>query len=168
MLKLSPLLIKIIAGLVITGALGAGYYAATNHYVKKGRAEVQALWDADKAKIKAAEDKAVAKRNKENEDLRKQFSDNNEVLGNKYNEELSKVKSDLAVSRRLRVGTAICGRPSSPANPQSAPGSIEANTGGGLVREDIERDIRALELRVEEGFAAGRACQGFVRANDLM
>lgn len=168
MLSLSPLLIKVLAGVAVMAALYGGYKAVTSHYVAKGRAETQALWDADKVARKKAEDLAVSDRLKANELERRAIAERNDLVENTYNEELTKVRSDLAVAKRLRVGPAICGGPASTPDSKSATGGVEANTGGGLVREDVERDIRALMLRVEEGFAAGRACQGFVRANGLM
>lgn len=165
---MNPLLIKVLAGVAVMAALYGGYKAVTSHYVAKGRAEVQASWDADKEARKAAEIVAVNERLASNELERRAISERNEELEHAYNEELSKVRSELATAKRLRVGTAICGRSASPANTKSAPGGVEADTGGGLVREDVERDIRALELRVEEALATGRVCQGFVRANSLM
>lgn len=37
-----------------------------------------------------------------------------------------------------------------------------ANSRSRLVREDVRRDIDALKMRVEEAFAAGRACQSWL------
>lgn len=168
MLSLSPLLIKVLSSIALMAALYTGYKTVTGHYIDKGREEVQALWDVDKKARKKAESEAVEKRLKDNELERRAISERNEIVESIYNEELSKVRSELATAKRLRVGSAICGRPSIATNAKGTSGGIEADTGGVLVREDIERDIRALELRVEESFATGRACQAFVSSNGLM
>jgi hypothetical protein len=68
----------------------------------------------------------------------------------------------------MRAGLAItCGGPANPAQTASAGGGDAADTGGRLVREDVQRDIDALKLRVEEAFAAGRTYQAFVPANGM-
>ncbi len=168
MLKLSPLLIKVLAGVAVMAALYGGYKALTSHYVAEGREEVQALWDADKVERKKVEQEAIDKRLSDNEAESRAISERNEIIESVHNEELSKVRSDLATARRLRVGPAICGRSTPKANTESPASSIETNPGGGVVGESIERDIRALMLKAEEGFAAGRACQSFVHDNGLM
>lgn len=168
MLSLPPLLIKVLAGVVLVAALYGGYKAITSHYVAKGRAEVQALWDADKEARKVSEAKAVNERLASNELERRAISERNEIVEDTYNEELAKVRNELATAKRLRIGPAICSRSASSTNPQSTPGGVKADTGGGVADDNLDRDIRALMLRAEEGFAAGRACQSFVKANGLM
>lgn len=147
-------------------ALFFGYRAIANHYTEVGKAEVQAKWNADKVARKAAEDLAVADRNAENERLKGEQRKSNETITEKYNAELTKVRNDLATAKRMRVGTAICGQGSSaPAKAGNAEGGITADNATWGIREDAERDLRALELRVEESFATGRTCQGWGVAN---
>ena len=165
---MSPLLIKVLAGVALMAALYGGYKALTSHYVAEGRAEIQTLWDADNVARKKAEQEAIDKRLSDNEAERRAISERNEIIESTHNEELSKVRSDLATARRLRVGPAICGRSTPKASSESPASSVETNTGGGLVREEVDIAIRKLMLDVEEGFAAGRACQSFVHDNGLM
>lgn len=81
------------------------------------------------------------------------------------NEELSRVRERIVVER-VRVGAAICGSASATHTGISA-GGDETDSPGRLVREDIERDIRALKLTVEEDLASGRACQAAAREHGL-
>lgn len=83
------------------------------------------------------------------------------------NETLAPVAAVIA-TRRVRVGAAICSGPAAPAKAESSAGGDGADSPGGLVREDVERDIRALKLAVEQDLATGRACQAFIERNGLV
>ena len=61
----------------------------------------------------------------------------------------------------------ICAGFAATTETQNATSRDGTDPGIRLVREDIQRDIDALKLRVEEAFAAGRACQAFVVANGM-
>jgi len=80
--------------------------------------------------------------------------------------ELKPVVDRIAASR-VRVGKAICPA-AGPTTSESTGGSDEGNPAGRLVRDDIERDIKSLKVKVEEGFATGRACQERLKAEGLM
>ncbi len=81
------------------------------------------------------------------------------------NEEITPVRRRIAADR-VRIGRAICGPTSAPIAESSA-SSDGTNPSGRMVRADIERDIRALKLAVEEDLATGRACQAFLLENGL-
>lgn len=88
----------------------------------------------------------------------------NTFLMKAKNEELAPVRQHIAAAPSVRIGTAICG-PATATETENAAGGDSANPPGRLVRPDIDRDIRALKLAVEEDLATGRACQAFARAN---
>lgn len=164
MLKLLPWKQIAIGGAVILALLW-GWWAISNHYTDVGRAEVQAKWDIEKKKIKEAEDKAIAKRNADNIiEKAKQDSINKTITENYY--AIDSLRNELATAKRMRAGTAICGQGSAGTSKASGPERSDVpDSGARLVREDVERDIRALMIQVEESFATGRACQSFIRDN---
>lgn len=156
---------EVIIGVAIILALIGAWWAVSNHYTEVGKAEVQAKWDKDKAARAKAEELAIADRNAENAREKDRQSRVNQTITEQYNE-INTLRNELATSKRVRVGTAICSqRPAAGTKTESASGGNAADSGTRVVREDIERDIRALMIRVEEGFAAGRACQTFIKEN---
>lgn len=85
------------------------------------------------------------------------------------NEELAPVRARIADAPSVRVGAAICpGRPAATTEAKSAAGGDRTDPPAGLVRSDIDRDIRALKIAVEEDLATGRACQRFLEENGLV
>lgn len=139
------------------------WWGVSNHYTDVGRAEVQAKWEGEKKAIKDAETAATLKREKENVLAKEKQDRINQTITEKWNAEIAKLRNDVAIAKRVRVGTALCGqRSSGTAEADSAQSSAPADTGTIVVRDDVDRDIRALKIKVEEGFAAGRACQAFI------
>jgi prophage endopeptidase len=82
------------------------------------------------------------------------------------NEEMQPVRERI-VTQRVYVGSGICGSADAPDAESTASGN-SANPPGRLVRSDVERDLVALKLAVEEDLATGRACQAFVRENGMV
>jgi len=116
---------------------------------------------------RAAQDAvAILKRTQDNAILSIKQDATNAILTKVKNEELAPVRERI-VTQRVYVGAAICGGPAAAAETESATGSDRADPPGRLVREDVERDLRALTLAVEEDLATGRACQEFLRENGL-
>lgn len=89
----------------------------------------------------------------------------NQIITRTKNEELAPVVQRIYVDR-VRVGAGTCG-PAGAANADGPSGSDEADPSGRLVRDDVERDTRALTEAVEQDLATGRACQSFVRENGM-
>ena len=89
----------------------------------------------------------------------------NQIITRTKNEETVPVIQRIYVDR-VRVGAGTCG-PAGAANADGASGSDEADPSGRLVRDDVERDTRALTEAVEQDLATGRACQAFVRENGM-
>ena len=89
----------------------------------------------------------------------------NQIITRTKNEEIAPVVQRIYVDR-VRVGTGTCG-PAGAANADGTSGGDGANSSGRLVREDVERDTRALTDAVEQDLATGRACQEFVRENGM-
>jgi len=73
------------------------------------------------------------------------------------------------VTHRVYIGSAVCcDRPATLAETEGTGGGVEANPPGRLVRPDVERDLVALQLAVEEDLATGRACQATLRENGMV
>lgn len=89
----------------------------------------------------------------------------NQIITRTKNEEIVPVVQRIYVDR-VRVGAGTCGSAGA-ANADGAIGSDGANSPGRLVRDDVERDTRALTEAVEQDLATGRACQEFVRENGM-
>lgn len=90
----------------------------------------------------------------------------NIIITKAKNEDLAPVRTRI-VTERVRVGTAICGPAATP-EANDAASSDSANPSSRLVRADVERDIVALKLAVEEDLATGRSCQAWGVKNGLV
>lgn len=66
---------------------------------------------------------------------------------------------------RVRVGPGTYG-PAGAAQAEGAVSSDSTDSSSRLVRDDVERDTRALTVAVEKDLATGRPCQAFVREMD--
>ena len=145
------------AALALAGALAAGAAAYRSH-----------VWHAgydNAVSDRAARDLvAVVGRVQDNAVLMTQQHTINVEITKAKNEELAPVAAVIA-TRRVRVGPAICSGPAAPAKAESAGSGDGADSPGRLVREDVERDIRALKLAVEQDLATGRTCQAFIERN---
>lgn len=84
----------------------------------------------------------------------------NKFLTKDKDEKLAPVIARIT-TERVRVGPALCGGPSAAAQTKDAPGSDGANPPARLVRADIERDLIALKIAVENDLATGRTCQAW-------
>ena len=89
----------------------------------------------------------------------------NQIIARTKNEEIAPVVQRIYVDR-VRVGAGTCGSASA-AVTDGASVSDGTDPPGWLVREDVERDTRALSEAVERDLATGRACQAFVRENGM-
>lgn len=134
----------------------------------RGRAAVQAIWDADKAARAVAETRAVAQRVAANAALAAQQAATSAVITKAYNEEIYTVRQRLAAAERMRrpAFCAITG-PAASAGAGGAGSGHEANSVGGPLPDAVARDIQALILETEQVAATGRACQAFVRENGM-
>jgi prophage endopeptidase len=154
-----PLPWKIGTALALVGALAVAHIWRVHQADQNG-------FDRATSERAARDAIAIISRVQNNAALSIKQDSINAVLTKVKNEELAPVRSRIA-AERVRVGTAICG-PAAPAQAEDATGSDGANPPGRLVRSDIDRDIRALKLAVEEDLATGRACQAFGRENGLV
>jgi prophage endopeptidase len=155
-LPIIPTSWKIGAALVLVAALAAAHTYRVHQADQHG-------FDRATSERAARDLTAVVKRVTENTALSIKQDSINAVLTKVKNEELAPVRSRID-AERVRVGTAICG-PAATTKTEDAAGGDSADPPGRLVRPDIDRDIRALKLAVEEDLATGRACQAFGREN---
>jgi len=158
---MNPLAIKALIGAAILAlAFGAGW--ATNGW------RLNTKIQTDRAVRTESVVAAVGQRVNENATEEKKQASINKNIDKVKDEELSPVVKHIIAAPRVRVGTAICPSPvARTPEAESASVSNDSDTGGWVVREDLDRDIRALKIKVEEALATGRACQKFVRDNGL-
>lgn len=127
-----------------------------------GAGRVQGKWDASKASIAEAQDKAIIQRVTENQALIDKYAADNAAITKAKNEEIAAVRSSLAIS--LRRGAGICARPARAPEVPAAGSRNEANPASGAFRDDVARDIGAALMEMEEVAATARACQSYVRS----
>lgn len=148
-------------------AVGAGLvlaiFGAGHHMGARG---VQIDWDADKLARTSRENDAIRARIEQNTGIAAKQEASNATITKAKNEELAPVVQRIYVDR-VRVGPALCGGSTATAKAESTGSGDGTDTGGRVVSSDLERDLRALEVRVEEALATGRACQAFIRENGL-
>ena len=147
----------VLAGLLVVGTLGVRWYGAVQYQAGRTAASEERA---------AADARAVLLRTQENAVLVQHQGETNLKITKAKHEEMQPVRERIVVER-VRVGAAICG-PAAPAEAESAAGSDSADPPGRLVRSDVERDLVALKLAVEEDLATGRACQAFLRENGMV
>ena len=131
-----------------------------------GADKVQAKWDAGTIAIATAEKAAVLKRVADNAKLEAQQTAYNASITKEHDDEINLVRRNLA-AERLRRGPGICARPASTPITKSTDIGNAADTAGGAFRGDLDRDIRAAMMQMEEVAATGRACQKFVTDNGM-
>ena len=159
MSRVERILVSLIAivGLLVVGVVGVRAYGAVQYQAGRTAAiEERATADA----------RAILSRTEENVALAQHLGATNLKITEAKHEELAPVRERIVVER-VRVGAAICGPAAAP-DAESAAGGDSADPPGRLVRSDVERDLVALKLAVEEDLATGRACQAFLRENGLV
>ncbi|SDC64951.1 hypothetical protein SAMN05428966_10242 [Massilia sp. PDC64] len=161
MTALERLLVSVVAAVVLlaVGTLGVRAYGA--HRYNAGRAAAI----EERAQTDAA---AVLKRTRENAATATHQAVSNATITEKKHEEIQPVRERI-VTRRVYVGSALCGdRPAATTEAESTAGSDSADSPGRLVRRDVERDLVALKLAVEEDLATGRACQAVLKDEGMV
>jgi hypothetical protein len=156
---------RLLAAVLLLAVLAVGCWLGLKHY---GAARFEAGRADAIAERAAADAEAVRKRTETNaaEAVRQAVS--NATITEKKHEEVAPVRERI-VTRRVYVGSAVCGGgPPAPTKAEGAAGSDSTDSPGRLVRPDVERDIVALKLQVEEDLATGRACQRFLHENGMV
>lgn len=146
-----------------TLALAIGAAVACSAY----RAHVyQAGYDAAVSERAAADALAALRRTESNTvEAARQGIINLKITETKH-EELAPVVQRIYVDR-VRVGAGTCGAAAATETEDAGSGG-GANPTGRLVREDVERDTRALEEAVERHLATGRSCQAWGAENGFV
>lgn len=127
-----------------------------------GAGSVQGAWEESKANIAQSQLDAIDERVTQNQKLIDTYAAANAAITKAKNEEITAVRSALAVS--LRRGTGICARPAGTAEANPTGSSDATSATSGVFREDIDRDIRATMMEMEGVAATARACQAFIRS----
>lgn len=153
-----PYRIAAIAALIVA-VWAFGYHRGSLH--------VQGQWNASKAAETASINEAILERVAENAKQAEAQSAINAAITKAKNEDLAPVVAAISADR-LRIGPALCpGRSAAPAQAESASISHAADNESRGIPPELERDIRALEIRVEEALATGRACQNWITENGM-
>jgi len=161
-------LLKFIPGwLYVFAALAALATAGAVYERHAGRSEVQQKWNTEKAAAAIAENLALLDREQENAVMALVQKSNNDAIQKEHDGQIDYVRGLLADTKRMRIGAGICAGATRTATSKSANSGNGTDTASRLVRQDIDRDFRALMAQVEGAFAAARACQSFVRANGM-
>jgi hypothetical protein len=140
--------------LAIGGTLGVRWYGSSRYQAGVAAEREAASGRALVATVGRVQENAV--------EASKQQTINLTVTEKKH-AELAPVIRTIYVDR-VRVGAASCG-PAGPPQTDDAGGGAGTDPAGRLVREDVERDTRALDAAVERHLATGRACQAWGVAN---
>jgi prophage endopeptidase len=149
----------LVVGALFASVLGVKHYGA-ERYTAGHAAAI-----AERAQADA---KAVSKRLADNSTLAAKQVASNATITEEKHEEIQPVRERI-VTRRVYVGSAICGDgPTAPAEAQGAASSDGTDSPGRLVRPDVERDLVALKLAVEEDLATGRACQAVLKSEGMV
>lgn len=127
-----------------------------------GAGRMESKWNASKVAIAKAQDAAIIQRVTENQALIDKYAADNAAITKAKNEEIAAVSSSLAVS--LRRGAGICARPASAPEASPTGGSDAASAPSELFRPDIDWDLRATMMEMEEVAGTARACQSYVRS----
>ncbi|WP_440966179.1 hypothetical protein ACL58G_07945 [Massilia sp. GER05] len=161
MTALERLLVQVLTAVVLVAVSILSVRGYGNHRYNAGHAAaIEERATADAA--------AVLKRTRENATTATQQATSNATITEKTHEDIQPVRERI-VTRRVYVGSALCGdRPAAPAEAQSPGGGDEADPPGRLVRPDVERDLVALKLAVEEDLATGRACQAVLKDEGMV
>lgn len=160
MTALIPIQYRILAVIVLAGACMAFGWV-------RGASHVQVEWDTANTVRVEAERRALLAREHDNAELRAtQAAINNAITLGKDNE-ITRLTARVEHLGWLRVGTAICGGSAASTEAASTASGDSADSPGRLVRDDVDRDFKALIVAVETDLATGRACQSFVKENGL-
>lgn len=155
----------LLLGVLVAIALGVGAWVGIDEY---GNERYQAGHDDAVAERAKADAKAERERDQENATKAANQATSNATITEKTHEEIQPVRERI-VTQRVYVGSAICGDgPPAATKAEGAASSDEGNPPGRLVRPDVERDLIALKLAVEEDFATGRACQAVLKDEGMM
>jgi hypothetical protein len=128
----------------------------------------QIKWNASIAAANILAKKEVNARIERNTVLKSKQTAISENIQGIYDDEIKNFTIAANTNdKRVRVGTAICPSVARQTDTHSAKGSDATDPTSGLVSADTQRSIDALILKVEEGLAAGRACQAFVQQNGM-
>jgi len=154
-----------LSGLIVAAMLLAVGGLAVHAYGVRRYDAGHAAATAERAR---ADDAAARRRQQENTALAAQQAASNATITEKKHDEVQPVRERI-VTQRVYVGAAVCGdRSAAPAEAQGTAGGDGTDPPGRLVRPDVERDIVALKLAVEEDLATGRACQAVLQAEGMV
>jgi hypothetical protein len=142
--------------------------ALTGFGYVKGVSHEQAQWEAAENARTAANEKALLARVASNAKTSAIQAATNKAITKGKDDEIARLTARVGALGRLRHGAGICGGPAAATEATGTTSGDGTNTSGGLVREDVDRDLKSLILTVETDFATGRACQAFAKENGFV
>ncbi|MFC3110729.1 hypothetical protein ACFOFO_22720, partial [Undibacterium arcticum] len=137
------------------------------HVFTQGETSMKAEWDADKAERMQADNAAILSRVKNNERVAEQQHIDNANITKVHDEELSTVRTALARSERLRIGTALCGGSAGVTQTAGAGSGAATDPGSRVLSTEMDGSVKSLIFEMEEVAATGRSAQAFIRANGM-
>lgn len=161
-------LFKLLGVLSSLVALGLLLHWAMEHYREQGRAEIQWLWDQDKAARAQMETNAVAQRLQENETLQRRIQEKTQgvihVLEQKNQVEVAMYRAtiaDLQSRGGLRVPRTVCEGSASPTTTERT--SADHATSSVRLPTQIEGDLLELAHQADQVALRLGACQSWIR-----
>lgn len=163
--------IKLAILAAILSSVAGGYWYIKHTGVVEGRAEVQATFDAYKAAVVVANNKAEAQRTIENKAI-KDKSDLAIAQSKKDNEnEITKIRAYYAtnLANQLRVSRSICNSSVSPvpAKGDSTSGGDATLAGTVALPDAISRNLQDLAKQCDEQSAGYRTLQNFIKSQGM-
>ncbi|WP_394780578.1 hypothetical protein [Undibacterium sp.] len=162
---------RLIAVLLLLGALSAVMWGMQRRGQQQGRAEVQAKWDKDSRDRAEAEKSALLVWVKNNERIAEQQALDGQRITKDTNNELSQIGAAYDGSRHtdagLRVTAGICRGLAPAANTASAAASDAATAATVALPAEIERNLQNLMQEADTIVAGCRATQQFIRVNGM-
>jgi prophage endopeptidase len=150
---------KLGAALAIAAALAGAGVAYHHHAYQQG-------FDGAVDQRAARDGVAIVTRLADNAVAATHNTDINRFLTKDKDEKLTPVVQRIYVDR-VRIGAASCGSAAATKTDDAGSGN-SADSPGRLVRDDVERDTRALTEAVELDLATGRTCQAWGKANGFV
>ncbi len=159
---------KIAAVLAIITILTAAYFGIKHKGVVQGKAEVQALWDADKDARKISDNKAIADRLRANELRATQYANEKSQMKKGYENEIAKIRAVAGSAPRLYLPAEICNqRPAGSGETDSASGGSSAPAGTVALPAALASSLFALMQEADEIVAGCRVAQDFIKSQGM-
>lgn len=132
-----------------------------------GRHEVQTKWDAYVIAQKIAAKEEIDKRTEENNQLANIQTATSTNIQKAHDNEIAILRTTIAQSQRLRIGTKFCSSITGQAISQSTTSSDGADPTRRILSPSMDEAVKRLIMESEEAAATGRTAQDFIKQNGM-